>query len=268
MLVLADQILAEVIEASEVRAATSASLLLDNPPAALSGPSALLAMRIAASLVKDDAAIGQRAEERLVRDEAEVSRAIQRLSDAAALRAAGDRCGSGRAPDPLAGALAVIAAQEGFSLRLPQDDDAQRVRDRSPRAFWQRQWLSVSPDRPGKRLVGGGRALFPGHRGSHELPRAVVWRRRRWRIVDPQTQAETAIDQASAAALLPRGYMVYPVLPEHVTMREIWRFTAFGARGDIARLMVGAAAAVLSSLLVPVTSSSRRPSCGTIPAPA
>ena len=52
LLVLADQILAEVIEASEVRAATSASLLLDNPPAALSGPSALLAMRIAASLVK------------------------------------------------------------------------------------------------------------------------------------------------------------------------------------------------------------------------
>ena len=59
--------------------------------------------------------------------------------------------------------------------------------------------------------------------------------------------------QASAAALLPRGYMVYPVLPEHITMREIWRFTAFGARGDIARLMVGAAAAVLSSLLIPVT---------------
>jgi len=87
LLVLADQILAEVIEASEVRAATSASLLLDNPPAALSGPSALLAMRIAASLVKDDGAIAKRAEERLVRDEAEVSRAIQRLSDAAALRA-------------------------------------------------------------------------------------------------------------------------------------------------------------------------------------
>jgi NHLM bacteriocin system ABC transporter ATP-binding protein len=253
LLVLADQILAEVIEASEVRAATSASLLLDSPPAALSGPSALLAMRIAASLVKDDGAIAKRAEERLVRDEAEVSRAIQRLSDAAALRAPEIAAAVGGTPDPLAGALAVIAAQEGFNLRLPQDDDHNAfVIDRlerfgsasgfrfRPIALESGWWEEEGPS-------------FLAIEAASELPRAVVWRRRRWRIVDPQTQAETAIDQASAAALLPRGYMVYPVLPEHVTMREIWRFTAFGARGDIARLMVGAAAAVLSSLLVPVT---------------
>ena len=253
LLVLADQILAEVIEASEVRAATSASLLLDNPPAALSGPSALLAMRIAASLVKDDAAMAQRAEERLVRDEAEVSRAIQRLSDAAALRAPEIAAAVGGTPDPLAGALAVIAAQEGFNLRLPQDDDHNAfVIDRlerfgsasgfrfRPIALESGWWEEEGPS-------------FLAIEAASELPRAVVWRRRRWRIVDPQTQAETAIDQASAAALLPRGYMLYPVLPEHVTMREIWRFTAFGARGDIARLMVGAAAAVLSSLLIPVT---------------
>jgi NHLM bacteriocin system ABC transporter ATP-binding protein len=253
LLVLADQILAEVIEASEVRAATSASLLLDNPPAALSGPSALLAMRIAASLLKDDAAMAQRAEERLVRDEAEVSRAIQRLSDAAALRAPEIAAAAGGTPDPLAGALAVIAVQEGFNLRLPQDDDHNAfVIDRlerfgsasgfrfRPIALESGWWEEEGPS-------------FLAIEAASELPRAVVWRRRRWRIVDPQTQAETAIDQASAAALLPRGYMLYPVLPEHVTMREIWRFTAFGARGDIARLVVGAAAAVLSSLLIPVT---------------
>jgi NHLM bacteriocin system ABC transporter ATP-binding protein len=253
LLVLADQILAEVIEASEVRAATSASLLLDNPPAALSGPSAVLAMRIAASLVKDDAAMARRAEERLVRDEAEVSRAIQRLSDAAALRPPEIAAAVGGTPDPLAGALAVIAAQEGFNLRLPQDDDHNAfVIDRlerfgsasgfrfRPIALESGWWEEEGPS-------------FLAIEAASELPRAVVWKRRRWRIVDPQTQAETAVDQASAAALLPRGYMVYPVLPEHVTMRDIWRFTAFGARGDIARLMVGAGAAVLSSLLVPVT---------------
>ncbi len=56
----------------------------------------------------------------LVRDEAEVSRAIQRLSDAAALRAPEIAAAVGGTPDPLAGALAVIAAQEGFNLRLPK----------------------------------------------------------------------------------------------------------------------------------------------------
>jgi NHLM bacteriocin system ABC transporter ATP-binding protein len=253
LLVLADQILAEVIEASEVRAATSASLLMDNSPAALSGPSAQLAMRIAASLVKADAAMAQRAEERLMRDEAEVSRALQRLSDAAALRPPEIASAVGGNPDPLAGALAVIADQEGFDLRLPQGDDRNAfVIDRlkrfgsasgfrfRPIALESGWWEEEGPS-------------FLAIEAASELPRAVVWRRRRWRIVDPQTQAETAVDQASAAALLPRGYMVYPVLPEHVTMREIWRFTAFGARGDIARLMVGAGAAVISSLLVPVT---------------
>ena len=252
LLVLADQILAQVIEAGEVRAVTSASLLLDNPPAALSGPSAVLATRIAASLVKDDAAMAQRAEERLVRDEAEVSRALQRLSDAAALRPLEIAAAVSGTPDPLAGALAVIADQEGFDLRLPQDDDHNasvidrlkrfangsgfRFRPITLESGW---WKEEGPS-------------FLAIEAASELPRAVVWRRRRWRIVDPRTKAETAIDQASAAALLPRGYMIYPALPERVTPRQIWQFTAFGARGDIARLMVGAAAAVLSSLLVPV----------------
>jgi NHLM bacteriocin system ABC transporter ATP-binding protein len=252
LLVLADQILAEVIEAGEVRAASSASLLLDNPPAALSGPSALLAMRIAASLIENDKAMAQRAEERLVRDEAEVAQAIQHLSDAAALRPPKIAAPGRVTPDPLAGALAVIAAQEGFNLRLPQDDDPkafvidrlERIGSASgfrfrPIALESDWWNEEGPS-------------FLAIEAASELPRAIVWRRRRWRIVDPQTQAETAIDQATAAALHPRGHMIYPVLPEHVSMRDIWRFTAFGARGDIARLMVGAGAAVTSSLLIPV----------------
>ena len=74
-------------------------------------------------LVKDDAAIAKRSEERLVRDEAEVSRALQRLSDAAALRPSQIVVAASGTPDPLARALAVIAAQEGFNLRLPQDDN-------------------------------------------------------------------------------------------------------------------------------------------------
>jgi len=253
LLVLADQILAEVIEAGEVRAVTSELLLRDSPAAALSGPSAVLAMRIAASLIKDDAAMAQRAEERLVRDEAEVTRALQRLSDAAALRPMEIAAAMSGPSDALSGALAVIADQEGFDLRLPQNDEHNAsVTDRLERfangggfrfrpivldsGWWQEEGPS-----------------FLAIEAASGLPRAVVWRRRRWCVVDSQTQAETVIDQASAATLLPRGYMIYPVLPERVTPRQLWRFTSFGARGDVARLIVAAAAAVLSSLLVPVT---------------
>jgi NHLM bacteriocin system ABC transporter ATP-binding protein len=252
LLVLADQVLAEMTEAAEVRAVTSASLLLDNPPAALSGPSALLAMRIAASLASDDAAMAQRAEERLVRDEAEVAQALQRLSDAAALRPPEIAAAARGTSDSLAGALAVIADQEGFDLRLPQDDDhGASMIDRlerfangggfrfRPIALESGWWNEEGPS-------------FLAIEAASGLPRAVVWRRRRWRIVDPRTQAETVVDQAMAAALLSRGYMIYPVLPEPATPRRIWQFTAFGARGDIARLIVGAGAAVLTSLLVPV----------------
>jgi NHLM bacteriocin system ABC transporter ATP-binding protein len=252
LLVLADQILAQVTEASEIRAVTSASLLLDRPPAALGGPSVVLARRIAASLIRDDAAMGRRSAERLVRDEAEVSRALQHLSDAAGLRPLEAAEVVDGASDPLGRALATIAEQEGFELRFPQGDDHDApVIDRLKRfangsgfrfrpigltGDW---WKEEGPS-------------FLALEAESGLPRAVVWSRRRWRIVDGRTKAVTAVDGASAATLLPRGYMIYPALPERVTPRQIWQFTAFGARGDIARMMVGAAAAVLSSLLIPI----------------
>jgi NHLM bacteriocin system ABC transporter ATP-binding protein len=252
LLVLADQILAELTEAGEVRAVTSASLLQDHPPAALGGPSAALAMRIAASLVRDDAAMARRAEDRFARDEVEVAEAIQRLSDAAALRPPESIAESGRPLDSLSAALTVIADQEGFEIRLPQDDDPDaamidrlehfangggfRFRPIGLDGDW---WTEEGPS-------------FVAVEAASGLARAVVWKRRRWRLVDPRNHSETAVDRATAASLLPRGYMIYPVLPEPATPRKIWQFTAFGAKGDIARLMVGAGAAVLSSLLVPV----------------
>ncbi len=251
-LVLVDQIVAEVTQAGDVTAATSETLLLDNPPAVLGGPSAALALRIAASLINRDAAMARRAEERFARDEVEVSQAIRRLSDAAALRTPAAAAAVAATSDPLAGALAVIAEQEGFDLRLPQEDDRTApLTDRlerfangggfrfRPIALESGWWREEGPS-------------FLAVEAAGERVRAVVWRRRRWRTVDPVTRAETVIDEAASATLLPRGYMIYPVLPEPATPRRIWQFTAFGARGDIARLMVGAGAAVLSSLLIPV----------------
>jgi NHLM bacteriocin system ABC transporter ATP-binding protein len=252
LLVLADQILAELTDKGAVRAVTSASLLLENAPKALGGPSEVLATRIAASLIKEDSAMAQRAEQRLLRDEAEVSRALQHLSDAAALRPSERAVAAAGTADPLARALSIVAEEEGVNLHHPQDDNREaafidrlgrfgnasgfRIRAIALDGSW---WTEEGPP-------------FVAIEAASGLPRAVVWRRRRWRIVDPQTQAETRIDAAAAATLSSRGYMLYPVLPDQMTLRQVWRFTAFGARGDIARLMVGAAAAVTAALLIPV----------------
>ena len=198
LLVLANQVAAQLTAAGEVRAATSASLLAENALDALGAVSAVHAARIAASLVRSEAAMRQAAEERRVRDEAEVSGALQRLSDVAALRPpsgrrrgdlrtrsagrgpGGDRrdvrassCASRRrttAGQPLFDRLGRFANASGFRIRTIALDGS-----------W---WMEEG-------------SHLPGHRGGRGLPRAVVWRRRRWRIVDPQTQgAKSRIDAA------------------------------------------------------------------------
>jgi ABC-type bacteriocin/lantibiotic exporter with double-glycine peptidase domain len=82
-----------------------------------------------------------------------------------------------------------------------------------------------------------------------------MWRRRRWRSIDPETRAETTLDASVAASLMSRAYMIYAPLPERVTAGQVWRFSIFGASGDIGRLLVAAAAATLAALLIPVTTS-------------
>ena len=77
-------------------------------------------------------------------------------------------------------------------------------------------------------------------------------RRRGWYVVDPRTEGEKAVDQAVAARLGPRGYMLYPSLPDKPTGRDIWRFSTFGVGRDIGRVIVTSAAASLAGLLMPV----------------
>jgi NHLM bacteriocin system ABC transporter ATP-binding protein len=79
-----------------------------------------------------------------------------------------------------------------------------------------------------------------------------VWRRGGWRAIDPTASGEATIDRVGAASLATRGYMIYPALPERLTLRGLWRFAIFGARGDIVRLLAASAAATLAGLLMPV----------------
>jgi NHLM bacteriocin system ABC transporter ATP-binding protein len=253
LLVVANQISAEVVTAGEVEAVTTATLLADNALAALGALSTVHALRIAENLTKREADTRQRAEERQLRDQAEASLAMRRLSDVAALRESPIAMVAISERDPLAGALAVIAAHEGFELRIPAADDrASSLFDRLGRfanatgfrfreialdAGW---WKQEGPP------------ILAVEAGSG-LPRALIWRRRSWQAVNPETRAEMGID---AAGLMPRGYMIYASLPEHVTTSQIWRFAVFGSRGDIIRLLVAVAAATLAALLIPVATSS------------
>jgi NHLM bacteriocin system ABC transporter ATP-binding protein len=256
LLVLANQICAEVTSAGEVRAVTSETLLAENAHAALGALSAVHAVRIAGWLIWSEATLRQRAQERLVLDEAEASQALQRLRDVAALRPSTIVAAAISRHDPLAGALAVIAAHEGFELRPPAADDREsplfdrlgrfanatgfRFREIALEANW---WKQEGPPILAIETAGG-------------RPLAILWRRGRWRAVDPETRADARIDAVAATALMPRAYMLYPSLPELVTTGQIWRFAIFGARGDIARLGVAAAAATLAALLIPVATSS------------
>ena len=275
LLVLADQVGARLLAAAEVRTLTSTALLAEHGPEALEPLSTLLAARIARSLVRVEAAARQAEVERGRRDEAEMAAAMQQLGDVADLRAPSAGAATITAHDPLAGALAAIATAEGFDLRLPAKDNPGaplferlarignasgfRFREISLDQGW---WKTGGPPLLAVEAAAGRPQAVEAAAGRPQAvettegrPRAVLWRRRRWRSIDPATGAETTLDAGAAAALASRAYMIYAPLPERVTTGQVWRFSVFGASGDIARLLVAAAAATLAALLIPVTTS-------------
>ncbi|CAN5779731.1 NHLP bacteriocin export ABC transporter permease/ATPase subunit [soil metagenome] len=252
LLVLADQITAELTEDGTVHAVTSTGLLRESPPAALAGPSPVLAARIAARLIEYDTAVEQRAHERELKDEVEVSQALRRLGDAASLRPAAIALPAIAAHDPLASALTALAVHEGFTLRLPAVDPLEaslserierlgnasgfRVREVTLDGAW---WKEEGPSLLAFMAAGGA-------------PRAVIWKRRHWYIIDPETGREAVVDPTTGATLAPMGFMIYPLLPQSVTMRDVARFSFFGARGDIRYMLLGGLAATLSAFLIPI----------------
>jgi NHLM bacteriocin system ABC transporter ATP-binding protein len=256
LLVLADQVSVELVADGEVHAFTSASLLAQHGPDVLGAVSAAHAGRIAASLIRGEAEMRQAAEERRALDEKEVAATLQRLGDVAALRPPAAATTAIPGHDPLAAALLAIAATEGFELRLPAADDR-----RSPLFERLGRFANASGFRFREIALDDGWWKKEGPailalEASGGRPRAVVWRRRRWRSIDADTRVETPVDATAAASLAPRGYMIYAPLPERVTIGRIWRFSVFGAQGDVARLLGAAAAATLAALLIPVATSS------------
>lgn len=255
LLVIGNQIGAEITGDGTIEAIDTATLLADLPGEALGPWSGELARRVGAALVTAETAERHRRQAALSLDEAAAAQSLQRLRDIAAFRRPKIAAATLAAHDPLAAALAVVAEAEGLTLRWPHDDDPGaglferlgrfanvtgfRFREIALSGDW---WTEEGP-------------AFIAVEATTSRPLGLVWRRGRWRALDSSkgTENETTIDGTAAAALSGRGYMLYPALPEQVTTRELLRFAAFGVHGDIAWLLAASLAAMLAGLLLPVT---------------
>jgi NHLM bacteriocin system ABC transporter ATP-binding protein len=251
-LVLANQTRAEIAGDDEVVAIDTTTLLARRSPAELGALTAPIAKRIAVALARRDAARRQRWQQTREIDEAQALNALKRLRDVALFRRSTPALVARPGQDPLPGVLALLADAEGFEVRTP-------LHDRAGASLFER--LKVYAFASGfsfREIALGGdwwrrQGLpFIAVEGETGRPLAVLFRRRRWRIVDPETFVETAVDEAVAAKMRPAGYMLYAPLPDNPSSRDVWRFSTYGVRADIRRLLLAAAAASLAALLTPV----------------
>jgi NHLM bacteriocin system ABC transporter ATP-binding protein len=255
-LVLTNQIRVELAGDGEVQAIDTTSLVEPYERAQLidflGALSAQLAARIAAALIKRDTAQRERWQQAWEADEVRAAQALQRLRDVALFRApsAGPvgRSGADLLPDT----LAVLSDHVGFALRVPLHDNVC-----APLSLRLEAYAIASGFRCRRIALDGNwwkeeGPPFIAIEGKTDRPLALVFRRGRWRIIEPRTLAETVIDEASAARLTADGYMLYPSLPDTPKGRDVWRFSTFGMHGDIRRLLIAAAAASFAGLLMPI----------------
>ncbi|CAN5866988.1 NHLP bacteriocin export ABC transporter permease/ATPase subunit [soil metagenome] len=255
-LVMADQISIEVIGEGEVQALDSAAILEQETPEALGALSTTLAQRIATAFVRRDAHQRQRWKQTQEVDQLRASRAVQRLRDIALFRPATPLPAMRPGQDHLPGVLALLAAAQGFSIRMPLGDDTRSSLFERLKAYAISsgfRFREITLDGPWWKEEGPPFMAIDTESGR---PISVLGRFRRWRAVDPETLAETPIDEAAAAKMRPSGYMLYPSLPDTLKGRDIWRFSTFGVGGDIRRLLVTSAAASMAGLLMPVATGS------------
>ncbi|MGH3142731.1 MAG: ABC transporter transmembrane domain-containing protein, partial [Gaiellales bacterium] len=84
-------------------------------------------------------------------------------------------------------------------------------------------------------------------------PVALLRRRGRYELVDPERVTRVAVDQAVAATLAPSAYMLYACLgQEPANGRQLARVALLPARADLLRLLVSSIVLGLLSLATPI----------------
>src|SRR5215468_3989559 len=255
-LVMANQIRAELSGEGEVEAIDTASLFHRQGLTTLGEPSAGLAARLGAVLIRRDEAQRLRWRQTREVDSARARHALRRLRDVAAFRRPATEPTAKPGQDPLPGVLGLMAHIQGFELRAP-------LRDRVHAPLFERlkayatasgfRFREIALDGRWWREEGPPVIAIDGQTGS---PMALAFRRRRWRSIDPATLAESVIDAGAAAKLKPTGYMLYPSLPDIPKDLDVWRFSVFGVGGDIRRLIIASGAASFAALLTPIATGS------------
>ncbi|WP_030610900.1 NHLP bacteriocin export ABC transporter permease/ATPase subunit [Streptomyces sclerotialus] len=91
-----------------------------------------------------------------------------------------------------------------------------------------------------------------GHRSGTGEPVALLWRRGRYEAVEADG-GRTRLDAGTAAAIEPRGVMLYPPLPDRpMGPLRLARFAMRGTRLDLRNLVLGGLVAVVLGALVPI----------------
>lgn len=251
-LVLANQIRAEITADNDVAASDTATLLARFPPARLGEASLPIAERIAVALGARDAHRRQRWQQARDIDEARAAHALKGLRDVVLFRPTAPILVARPGQDALPGVLGVLADAEGFELRAPLHDRAHTPLFERLKAYAVASGFGLREITLGGDWWRRQGPPFIAVEDKTGQPLALVCRGRRWHVVDPETLGETAVDTTLAAGLRPMGYMLYAPLPDRPTGRDIWRFSTYGVRGDIRRLLIASAAAAAVALLMPV----------------
>ena len=248
LLVVTERVFAEPIADAAVEAIDTAPLVGKVDIAAVAQCSQHLAGRLAGALIGREEVEAERRARIVAIDGAEASRVLRQLREFY------------RGPPPvpparpqdsaLAHALAAIATVEGFVLRLPPPPPREvalfdRLRDFAGTSGFRFREIALEP--------GWWREegpAFLGVEAGAERPLALVWHRGHWRTMG--AEGERVVDASVAAALLPRGYLLYPSLPGRIAAGDMLRFALSGVGGEVKRLLLAALATALASLLLPV----------------
>ena len=154
--------------------------------------------------------------------------------------------------DPVVAACRAAGAPLGIDVaeprRLPDAAIATRIREVARSSGFRIREVQLE-DGWWRRDVG----CLVGITADGEQPVALVWRRGRYELLDPEHGARSQVDSASAATLAPTAYMLYACLGREPSGgRRLLRIGLLPARADLLRLLAFSVVLGLLSLLTPI----------------